>query len=472
MTNSTGSDHQHLYIGGEWTPAGGASREVTDPVSAKPVATVRDANAADVARAVQAARAAFEGWSTTSPAERASALQALQVALEDRVERLVEAVRTEVGAPEKLARAVQVGLPMRVLATTIQALLELPAQETIGNSTIVREAVGVVAAITPWNYPLHQAMAKIAAAVAAGCTVVHKPAELTPLSALVLAEAVAESGLPAGVYNLVLGDGEIGAALADDPDVDMVSFTGSTEVGRHIAANAAATVKRVALELGGKSASVVLDDVDADLLKTAVKVSLANCFLNSGQTCTAWTRLLVPQDRLAETEAAVLSFIGRYKAGESLGPMISADQQERVTSYMRGALTDGARLVVGGPDSDDRPAEGFFVAPTVFSDVTPTMTIAQEEVFGPVLVIMTYTDEDDAVRIANGTMYGLAGGVWSASADRAFAHARRLRTGQVDINGGAFNPAAPFGGYKQSGLGRELGPYGLHEFFETKSIQQ
>jgi aldehyde dehydrogenase (NAD+) len=471
MPNSTGSDHQDLYIGGRWVPAGGAVREVTDPVSAKPVATVRDATPADVAQAVQAARAAFDSWSTTPPVQRSQALQSLLAAVQDRTERLVEAVRAEVGAPEKLARAVQVGLPIRVLTSMIEALDELPATETIGNSTILREPVGVVAAITPWNYPLHQAMAKIAAALAAGCTVVHKPAELTPLSALVLAEAIEESTLPDGVYNLVLGDGEIGAALADDPDIDMVSFTGSTAVGRQIAANAAATVKRVALELGGKSASVVLDDVDADLLKTAVKVSLANCFLNSGQTCTAWTRLLVPRERIAETEEAVQGFIGRYKAGESLGPLISADQRERVTTYMRNAVADGARLVAGGPDSTEVPSEGFFVAPTVLSDVTPEMTIAQEEVFGPVLVIIGYDDEDDAVRIANGTIYGLAGGVWSASTDRAFATAKRLRTGQVDINGGQFNASAPFGGYKQSGIGRELGPNGLHEFLETKSVQ-
>jgi aldehyde dehydrogenase (NAD+) len=462
-----------LFVGGSWVrPEGDGTIEVGNAATGEVLGSVRAGSPLDVDRAVAAARGAFDEWSRTSPDERAKTVERLGEALGARVPELGTLVAQEVGMPLSMATVIQAALPAMVMGSYGPILREVDLEERVGSSLVVREAAGVVAAITPWNYPLHQAMAKVAAALAAGCTVVHKPAELTPLSALVLAEAVAEAGIPAGVYNLVLGDGTIGAALADDPDVDMVSFTGSTEVGRHIAANAGATVKRVALELGGKSASVVLDDVDAELLKTAVKVSLANCFLNSGQTCTAWTRLLVPVDRLAETEAAVLSFIGRYKAGESLGPMISAEQRERVVGYMRGALVDGARIVAGGPDSEDVPADGFFVAPTVFSDVTPDMTLAQEEVFGPVLAIITYTDEDDAVRIANGTMYGLAGGVWSASSDRAFAHARRLRTGQVDINGGQFNPAAPFGGYKQSGLGRELGPNGLHEFLETKSIQQ
>jgi acyl-CoA reductase-like NAD-dependent aldehyde dehydrogenase len=335
--------------------------------------------------------------------------------------------------------------------------------------------VGVVGCITPWNYPLHQTVAKVAPALAAGCTVVLKPSEVAPLNAFILAEIVHEVGLPAGVFNLVSGYGPVvGEAIAAHPDVDMVSFTGSTRAGKRVAEVAAQTVKRVALELGGKSANVILDDAD---LERAVTAGVNNAFLNSGQTCTAWTRMLVPrakQDdavRIAASVAESLTPGDPFGDTAKLGPLVSDAQRERVRGYIRKGIEEGARLVTGGDDAPEGLDTGYYVRPTVFADVRSDMTIAREEIFGPVLSILPYDDEDDAVRIANDTIYGLAGGVWSGDAERAKALARRLRTGQVDINGGGFNFMAPFGGYKQSGLGRELGRYGLEEFLETKSLQ-
>ena len=339
-------------------------------------------------------------------------------------------------------------------------------------SSAARSA-GVVAAITPWNYPLHQVVAKVAAALAAGCTVVLKPSEVAPLSAYVLADALLAAGLPPGVVNLVPGTGPaVGEALVSHPDVDMVSFTGSTRAGRRVSALAAETVKRVALELGGKSANVVLDDAD---LTTAVKIGLANCYVNAGQTCTAWTRMLVPAALEAEAIELAVEGTAKYVMGDPLaegtrlGPLVSAAQRDRVRGYIARGRSEGATLAVGGAQP---PLErGFFVAPTVFAGVRPEMTIAQEEIFGPVLSIIPYRSEDEAVEIANGTPYGLAGAVFSRDRGHAVAVARRLRTGQVDVNGGRFNPVAPFGGYKQSGNGRELGRYGLEEFLEVKSLQ-
>jgi aldehyde dehydrogenase (NAD+) len=335
--------------------------------------------------------------------------------------------------------------------------------------------VGVVGCITPWNYPLHQICAKVAPALAAGCTVVVKPSEVTPLNAFVLAEIMDDVGLPAGVFNLVPGLGpSVGEAMAAHPGIDMISFTGSTRAGKRVSEVAAGTVKRVALELGGKSPNVILDDAD---LMRAVPDGIGKCFLNSGQTCSALTRMLVPRERLPEVEAIAAAALEHFPvgdplvAGSTLGPLVSDAQRERVRGYIRQGVDEGARLVAGGEEPPSGVDAGYFVQPTVFSDVTPEMTIAQEEIFGPVLAIMPYDDEDDAVRIANDTVYGLAGGVWSGDEDRAQRVARRLRTGQVEVNGAAFNPLAPFGGYKQSGHGRELGPFGLDEFFEIKSIQ-
>jgi acyl-CoA reductase-like NAD-dependent aldehyde dehydrogenase len=335
--------------------------------------------------------------------------------------------------------------------------------------------VGVVACITPWNYPLHQVVAKVAPALAAGCTVVLKPSEVAPLTAFVLAEIMDEVGLPAGVFNLVTGFGPVvGEALAAHPDVDMVSFTGSTRAGKRVSELAAQSIKRVALELGGKSANVILDDAD---FAKAVSSGVANCYFNSGQTCSAHTRMLVPKAKHDEAVQIATATAEKFKPGDPkadgtrLGPLISATQQERVRNYIQKGIDEGATLVTGGAEAPEGLEQGYFVRPTIFANVKNSMTIAQEEIFGPVLSIIPYEDEDDAVRIANDTVYGLAGGVWSSDPERAQRIARRLRTGQVDINGGKFNPLAPFGGYKQSGNGREFGKFGLEEFLEVKAMQ-
>ena len=380
--------------------------------------------------------------------------------------------------PYVLSTLIQAGIPTMTFASMAEVAREvLTGEEQIGNSLVVREPVGVVGCITPWNYPLHQVAAKVAPAIAAGCTVVLKPSEVTPLSAFLLAEVTQEAGLPAGVLNLVTGTGPVvGEAIASHPGVDMVSFTGSTRAGRRVAELASATVKRVALELGGKSANVLLDDLSDDQLQAAVVDGVQKCFLNSGQTCSALTRMIVPRSRLGTVEAVARATAEAYVVGDpfspetTLGPLVSDVQRERVLGYVRGAVDDGARVVVGGAEPPEGLDTGYFVRPTVLSDVTPGMTVAREEVFGPVLAILAYDDEEEAVAIANDSDYGLAGGVWSGDRDHAVAVARRLRTGQVEVNGGVFNPLAPFGGYKQSGVGRELGRYGLEEFLETKAL--
>ncbi|MFE9690901.1 aldehyde dehydrogenase family protein [Micromonospora sp. NPDC005806] len=467
---------RHLHVAGEWVdPADGASIPVENPASGEVVGRVPAGTPADVDRAVAAARAAFSGWAATAPAERAAHLDRLHAALAARADEIARTIALELGTPLKLATRVQAGLPLTVLRSVVDLAARPPAEETVGNSLVVREPVGVVGAITPWNYPLHQVVAKLAPALAAGCTVVLKPSELTPLTAYLLFDAVAEAGLPPGVVNLVPGTGPVvGEALAAHPDVDLVSFTGSTATGRRIAHLAADRIARVALELGGKSANVILADAD---LPTAVKVGVGNALLNSGQTCTAWTRMLVHRDRYAEALDLVASAVEAYRLGDPfdpatrLGPLVSAGQAERVRGHVARALADGARLVAGGPDAP-LPARGHFVAPTVFADVHPDSALAQEEVFGPVLAVIPFDDADEAVAIANNSRYGLAGAVWSADEEAALAVARRLRTGQVDVNGGAFNPLAPFGGYQQSGLGRELGAHGIAEFTELKAIQR
>ena len=463
-----------FLVGGEWLrPSSDETIAVVNPYTEGELARVPAGTAADAGRAVEAARAAFPGWAATPPAERAAVLARAAEGLRDRQKPTAELISAEVGSPLKFSLAVQTGLPITVLSSYASLLGDYEFEETVGNSLVLREPVGVVGAITPWNYPLHQVVAKVAAALAAGCTVVLKPSEVAPLSAYVLAEVLTDAGLPAGAFNLVTGTGpSVGEALAAHPDVDMVSFTGSTRAGRRVSEVAAATVKRVALELGGKSANVVLPDAD---LSAAVKVGLANCYINAGQTCTAWTRMLVPAALEAEAVELAVANTPKYAPGDPmaettrLGPLVSAAQRDRVRGYISRGVEEGATLATGGAEPPlDR---GFFVAPTVFAGVRPDMTIAQEEIFGPVLSILPYADEDEAVEIANRTPYGLAGAVFSADRDHAVAVARRLRTGRVDINGGAFNPVAPFGGYKQSGTGRELGRYGLEEFTEVKSLQ-
>jgi aldehyde dehydrogenase (NAD+) len=458
--------HDGMYIDGAWRPAaGGDVIDVLNPADEQVVGQVPAGTAMDVDNAVRAARAALPGWAATPPAERAARLAALRDGLVARAEEIAETVTAELGAPPKLSQTVHVGAPIAVAGSYADLAATYAFEEKVGNSTVYQEPIGVVAAITPWNYPLHQIVAKVAPALAAGCTVVLKPAEDTPLTAQLFAEIVHDAGVPAGVFNLVTGLGPVaGQALAEHPDVDLVSFTGSTAVGRQIAAIAGAGIKKVALELGGKSANVILSSAD---LAKAVNVGVANVMSNSGQTCSAWTRMLVHRDRYEE--AVELARAAAAKYGDRIGPLVNAKQQERVRGYIQKGVAEGARLVAGGPEA---PRErGYYVSPTVFADVTPEMTIAQEEIFGPVLSILRYEDEEDALRIANGTVYGLAGAVWAGDEAEAVAFARRMETGQVDINGGRFNPLAPFGGYKQSGVGRELGSHGLAEYLQTKSLQ-
>jgi aldehyde dehydrogenase (NAD+) len=469
--------YEKLFIDGTWVPSDGSGHlQVINSTTEEVMATVPEGTASDVDRAVAAARRAFPAWSQTSVDERAKYLTRIQEGLEARTDEIATVVAQEVGMPVKLSQIIQAGLPKANFGIAAQEVQEFSFEERIGNSLVVREPIGVVGCITPWNYPLHQIALKVAPALAAGCTVVLKPSEVAPVNAFILAEVIDEAGLPAGVFNLVTGVGPVvGEAIAAHPDVDMVSFTGSTRAGKRVAELAAQTVKRVALELGGKSANVILDDAD---FQKAVADGVGKCFLNSGQTCTALTRMLVPRDRLADVEAVAVATAANFTPGDPfektsrLGPLVSAVQRDRVRGYIETGVEEGARLVTGGADAPDGLDTGFFVKPTVFSDVTPDMTIAQEEIFGPVLAIMPYDSEDDAVRIANGTIYGLAGGVWSGDPERAMRVARRLRAGQIEVNGGAFNARAPFGGYKQSGVGREAGTYGLEEFLEVKALQQ
>ncbi|MEV4948482.1 aldehyde dehydrogenase family protein [Streptomyces sp. NPDC053755] len=459
--------HDAMYIGGEWRPASSTETiPVINPADEQVIAHVPAGTAEDVDAAVRAARAAFPAWAATPPAERAARLGALRDALTARAEDITATVTAELGSPPRLAAAVHTGLPIAVAGSYAELAATHPFEEKVGNSTVYSEPVGVVGAITPWNYPLHQIVAKVAPALAAGCTVVLKPAEDTPLTAQLFAEAVHEAGVPAGVFNLVTGLGPVaGQALAEHADVDLVSFTGSTAVGKRIGATAAGAVKRVALELGGKSANVILPGAD---LGKAVSAGIANVMSNSGQTCSAWTRMLVHTDQYDEAVALAAEAVAKYVPGERVGPLVNAKQQQRVRGYIEKGVEEGARIVAGGPEA---PREtGYYVSPTVFADVTPEMTIAQEEIFGPVVSILRYEDEADALAIANGTVYGLSGAVWGER-EEAVAFARRMETGQVDINGGRFNPLAPFGGYKQSGVGRELGAHGLSEYLQTKSLQ-
>jgi len=465
-----------IYIGGQWVQSAGTGvLEVINSTTEQVMGSVPEGTVEDVDKAVAAARSAFESWSQTSVAERADWMRRISEGLAARMDEIAELIAQEVGMPVKLSNIIQAGLPTTTFGSMPKLLAELQWEEEVGNSLIVREPVGVVGAITPWNYPLHQIAAKVAPALAAGCTVVLKPSQVAPLNAALLADVVDEAGLPAGVFNLVTGRGSvIGEALARHPDVDMISFTGSTEAGRRVSEAAAGTIKRVALELGGKSPNVILEDAN---LEQAITDGVSKCFLNSGQTCSALTRMLVPRSRLAEAEQIAAAVAEQFKPGDPfesgtmLGPLVSEGQRKLVRDYITKGTEEGAKLVTGGAEPPQGLEQGYFVLPTVFSDVTPEMTIAQEEIFGPVLAIMPYEDDEDAVRIANDSVYGLAGGVWSADEERAKRIARRIRTGQVEINGGAFNPLAPFGGYKQSGYGRELGRFGLEEFLQIKSLQ-
>lgn len=465
-----------FYINGKWcAPHGEGSMEVINPATEQPIATIPMGDASDVDAAVAAARAAFEGWSNTPAAERGACLQRVLYTLSLRAEELAKVITDEVGTPIAFSRMAQVGLPVAAFGIASQMAATLESVERIGNSEILREPVGVVACITPWNYPLNQIVAKVAPALAAGCTVVIKPSEVAPINAFILAEIMEAAGVPAGVFNLVTGLGSVvGEALASHPGVDMVSFTGSTGAGKRVAQVAASTVKRVGLELGGKSACIVLDDAD---FSQAIAGALQSCFMNAGQTCVAQTRLLVPASRYQEAIELAVGITESMKIGApveedvALGPLVSATQRERVRDYIRIGMDEGADLLCGGVEPPVGLEKGYYVRPTIFGAVRNDMRIAQEEVFGPVLVVIAYQDEEDAVRMANDSAYGLGGGVWSGSQERARRVATRLRTGMVNINGAAHNPLAPFGGYKQSGYGREHGKFGLEEFTEIKSLQ-
>ncbi len=465
-----------VFIGGEWVEPSGSERiEVVNATTEEVMGSIPACSPEDADRAVAAARAAFDSWSQTPREERAGYLTAIAAGIGERAEEIAATITQELGMPLKLSQMIQVGLPTAQFGAMPTLMDEVAWEEEIGNSRVLREAIGVVGAITPWNYPLNQITAKVAPALAAGCTVVLKPSEVTPLNAFQLAEVIEAVGLPAGVFNLVTGTGpEVGEAIAAHPGVDMVSFTGSTRAGRRVSELAAETVKPIAMELGGKSPNVILDDAD---LQQAVPDGVAKCFLNSGQTCSALTRMLVPREKLAEAEEIAVAAAESFTPGDPfedstrLGPLVSETQRDRVRGYIEKGEAEGAKLLTGGAEPPEGLDRGYFVRPTVFSEVTPEMTIAQEEIFGPVLVIQPYDDVEDAVRIANDSEYGLAGGVWSGDQERAVSVAKRLRTGQIEINGGAFNPLAPFGGYGQSGHGRENGRYGLEELLQVKSLQ-
>jgi aldehyde dehydrogenase (NAD+) len=473
-------DFDKLYIDGAWVaPDGSDTIDVINASTEEVMGHIPEGTAADVDKAVAAAKAAFDGWATTSPQDRAKYVQAMSEGIGAKNQELAETITGEVGMPLILSQLIQAGLPQAVSGTYPQIVDDFPWEEEVGNSLVVREPVGVVGCITPWNYPLHQIVAKVAPALAAGCTVVLKPSEVAPLNAFMLAEIIDGIGLPDGVFNLVSGTGPVvGEAIAGHPDVDMVSFTGSTRAGKRVAELGAQTVKRVALELGGKSANILLPSLEGEELDKATRAAVSSAYLNSGQTCTAFTRLLVPaskQDEIVDIlrdEVESVYSIGDPAVGEArLGPLISESQRERVRGFIQTGIDEGATLVTGGAEAPDDLPTGYYVKPTVFANVKNDMKIAQEEIFGPVLSVISYDDVDDAVAIANDSPYGLSGGVWGADKDEAKAVARRVRTGQLEVNGGGFNPIAPFGGYKQSGNGRELGKFGLEEFLQIKSMQ-
>jgi acyl-CoA reductase-like NAD-dependent aldehyde dehydrogenase len=468
--------YEKLYIDGAWqAPSGKGLIDVVNPSTEEVIARVPEGDAQDVSRAVVAAKAAFGKWSQTSVDERADHLGKLAAGLGARMKEIGETIAAEVGMPVKMSVGIQAGLPAATCGSFVQILKSYKFEEQVGNSLVVREPVGVVGCITPWNYPLHQIIGKVAPALAAGCTVVLKPSEVAPINAFILAEIIDSIGLPKGVFNLVTGFGPIvGEAIAAHPDVDMVSFTGSTRAGKRVSELAAQRVARVTLELGGKSPNVILDDAD---LETAVSRGVGDCYLNSGQTCSAHTRMLVPRAKhdqavaIAKRVAESFTVGPAFDESSKLGPLVSDVQRERVRGYIRKGIQEGATLVTGGAEKPEGLDKGYFVKPTVFANVRNDMTIAQEEIFGPVLSIIPYDSEEDAIRIANDTIYGLGGGVWSKDPEHAKRVARRLRTGQISINGGGFNILAPFGGFKQSGRGREFGHWGFEEYLEVKSMQ-
>jgi aldehyde dehydrogenase (NAD+) len=470
--------YSELYIGGTWVKPNSVDViEVMNPATEDIIATVPSATDADADAAVRAARTALPGWSQLSVADRVDYVERIADAMTKRAEEIASVVSAEQGMPIANARRVQVGLPITVIKSYVNIGREYAAAEPerVGNSIVIQEPIGVCTFITPWNYPLHQIIGKVAPALVAGCTMVLKPSSQTPLNAFLLAEIIHDIGLPAGVFNLVTGAGRtVGEALCAHPDVDMISITGSTEAGARIAELGAPTVKRICQELGGKSANVILDGAD---FAKAVPAGVIGMMLNCGQTCTALTRMIVPRSRQSEVVDLAVAALSSLAMGDPtseanfLGPMVSAAQKSTVQDYIRTGIDEGARLVAGGPDDPQGYEIGFYVQPTIFADVANSMRIAQEEIFGPVLCIVPVDSEDEAIAVANDSPYGLSGAVWADTDEHAIVVSRRLQTGQVMVNGGRFNPLAPFGGYKTSGNGRELGRAGLYEFLETKAIQ-
>jgi aldehyde dehydrogenase (NAD+) len=468
-------DCRQFYINGTWVaPTAPNDFDVINPATEASIGTISLGTAADVDKAVAAARAAFESFSETSREARVAILERIIATYQDHYDEIAETIALEMGAPIWLAKVAQAASALGHLQEALRVLKEYQFEEQRGTVLLRREPIGVCGMITPWNWPLNQIACKVAPALAAGCTMVLKPSEVSPLSGYLWTQVLHEAGVPAGVFNMVNGDGPIvGAAISSHPGVDMVSFTGSTRAGVAVAQAAAPTVKRVTQELGGKSANIILDDAD---IPAAVKGGVQHCFLNSGQSCNAPTRMLVPRTRLAEAVAAARSAAEETTVGDPfadgtrIGPVVSKVQFDKIQRLIQKGIDEGAELVTGGPGLPDGMDKGYFVRPTVFSNVRNDMTIAREEIFGPVLSILPYDDDEDAITIANDTPYGLSGYVSSGDIERARRIAKRIRSGNVHVNGAMQDFGFPFGGYKQSGNGREWGEHGFEEFLEVKSV--
>ena len=475
------TDFSKIYVDGAWIPSTGTDTiDVYDSTDGSVMATIPSGTAEDLDKAAKAARAAFADWAGRSVEERAKFCTRISEGLAARMDEIATVVTREAGMAKWLSQIVQAGLPINSFQMAADIAENYTYEEKLANSLVVREPMGVIGCITPWNYPLHQIAAKVAYGMAAGCTIVLKPSEVAPLDAFILAEVIHDAGVPAGVFNMVTGVGPIvGEAISSHPEIDMVSFTGSTRAGKAVAKAAADTVKRVALELGGKSANILLDDLDEAGMQAAVADGIQKCYINQGQTCIALTRMLVPRGRLQEVEDLAVGVVegmfqpkDPFEEGAMLGPLASQAQVDRVNEFIQKGIDEGAKLLTGGTGKPEGVnPDGYYVKPTVFSEVTNDMTIAREEIFGPVLSILPYDTEEEAIEIANDTPYGLSGGVQGGDLERATKVARQIRTGQIEVNQGAFNAAAPFGGYKQSGYGREYGTHGFEEFLEIKSMQ-
>lgn len=468
-------NRMQFYIDGAWVdPTVTKTTPVVNPATEEAMYEVALGSKADVDKAVAAARRAFESYSQISREERVALLEKIIAVYKARMKEIGAAISDEMGAPLPFAERFQAGAGLGHIMTTLDVLKNYPFEEPLGSALLVREPIGVIGMITPWNWPLNQIACKVAPALAAGCTMILKPSEFTPTSALIFAEILHEAGVPKGVFNLVNGLGpEVGAAMSEHPEIDMISFTGSTRAGIDVAQRAAPTVKRVSQELGGKSPNIILEDAD---LQKAVTGGVAHVFNNSGQSCNAPTRMIVPASKMKEVAEIAKAVADKTKAGDpraegtTIGPVVNRAQWEKIQALINKGIAEGATLVAGGPGLPDGVNKGFYVRPTVFADVTNDMTIAREEIFGPVITIIGAKDEDDAVRIANDTPYGLAGYVSAGSVERARKVARQIRAGNVNLQGASNERGAPFGGYKQSGNGREWGKFGLEEYLEVKAI--